>query len=97
VDQYTQLLQRLDFFQRGQDGTMSKDESRSFKLDKVESDLVKVREVKAKTTTLLQEIKARYNAFLLTFDSTISVVCKNLREIERVMGDLGLRISDKRR
>jgi hypothetical protein len=97
VEQETQLLQKLDLVQRGQDGSMSKDESRSFKLDKIETDLAKVREVKTKTTTLLQEIKARYNAFLLTFDAAISVVCKNLREIERVMGDLGLRISDKRK
>ena len=93
VEQETQLLQRLDVVQRGQDGTMSKDESRSFRLDKVESDLVKVREVKAKTTTLLQEIKARYNAFLLLYDHAISTICRNLRGVEVAIADLGLRLA----
>lgn len=96
VEQENELIRKLDIINRGGDGaTMSKDESKSFKLDKTERDLAKIREVKTKTTTLLHEIKTKHNAFLLTFDTTISTLCKNLREIEKAVGDLGLKMSDK--
>jgi hypothetical protein len=94
VEQENQLIQKLEIINRGQSETMSTDQSKSFKLNKVEQDLVKIREVKRKTGTLLREIKVRYNSFLLTFDSTMGVLCKNLRQMESAIGELGLKIGE---
>lgn len=94
VEQENQLIQKLEIINRGQSETMTTDQSKSFKLNKVEQDLVKIREVKRKTGTLLREIKVRYNSFLLTFDSTMGVLCKNLRQMESAIGELGLKIGE---
>lgn len=97
VEQENQLIQKMEIVSRGQSETMTADQSKSFKLNKVEQDLVKIREVKRKTGNLLREIKARYNAFLLTFDSTMGVLCKNLRQMESAIGELGLKVNEPAR
>jgi len=94
VDQENKLIQKLEIVNHGQTETLATDQSKSFKLNKVEQDLVKIREVKRKTGKLLGEIKVRYNAFLLTFDSTMGILCKNLRQMESAIGELGLKVTD---
>lgn len=94
VEQENKLIQKLEIVNHGSTDSLSTDQSKSFKLSKVEQDLVKIREVKRKTGTLLREIKIRYNAFLLTFDSTVGTLCKNLRQMESAIGELGLKITE---
>lgn len=94
VEQENKLVQKSEIVSHGAADTLSNDQSKSFKLNKVEQDLVKIREVKRKTGTLLREIKVKYNAFLLTFDSTMGILCKNLRQMESAIGELGLKVGE---
>jgi hypothetical protein len=90
VEQEQSLLQRQKIVNDSQGTGMSADTTKSFKLNKTEQDLTKIRELKIKTTNLLQDIKARYNSFIISFDHTISIVCKNLRGMESEISALGI-------
>lgn len=98
VEQEEMLLQKQKIVSQGNEEankTMSKDTERSFKLSKNEQELSRVREVKAKTSKLLHEIKTRYHSFLITFDSAITETCANLKQVEESMNRLGVKIPEK--
>lgn len=96
VEQEQALLQKLKIVNENQANGTAADTAKSFKLNKGEQDLVKIRDLKAKTTNLLQDIKARYNSFIISFDHTISIVCKNLRGMESEISALGISINSRK-
>jgi hypothetical protein len=96
VEQEQSLIQKIKIVNDSQGVGMSADTTKSFKLNKGEQDLARIRDLKSKTTNLLQDIKTRYNSFIISFDHTISVVCKNLRGMESQISALGISM-DRRR
>lgn len=97
VEQEESLLQKIKIVNDSQGAGMSADTTKSFKLNKGEQDLAHIRTLKSKTTNLLQDIKTRYNSFIISFDHTISIVCKNLRGMESQISALGISMDSRRR
>lgn len=97
VEQEESLLQKIKIVNDSQGTGMGADTTKSFKLNKGEQDLAHIRTLKSKTTNLLQDIKTRYNSFIISFDHTISIVCKNLRGMESQISALGISMDSRRR
>lgn len=97
VEQEQSLLQKIKIVNDSQGTGMGADTTKSFKLNKGEQDLAHIRTLKSKTTNLLQDIKTRYNSFIISFDHTISIVCKNLRGMESQISALGISMDSRRR
>jgi hypothetical protein len=93
-----QLIQKLGISENKDTTTssMTADAKRSFKLSKNEQELQKTREVKTKTSNLLREVKVIYHSFILTFDSSITEITSNLKNIEIDIKVLGIS-SDKKK
>lgn len=72
------------------DNTVIKDTERTYNITKFEKELSRIREIKSKSSRLLHEIKNQYNAFLLSFDTTISEICRNLKAMEMEIARLDL-------
>lgn len=91
IKQEKELVEKINIIEASRNSaTVSKDTDISFKLSKNESDLAKVREVKLKTTTLLREVKTKYHAYILTFDSVITETASDLKNVESNMELLGI-------
>lgn len=92
IAQERQLIEKVKIIEGHKNTSLNNETENSFKMSKVEEELNKARDVKTRTTKLLQEVKQRYNAFLLTFDFTVSEVCKNLKAIETTLAGMNIKL-----
>jgi len=96
VNQENKLAQKIKVIRETTGhSTLSLDKERSFKLSKTENDLLKVREVKKKTCILIQEVKRKFNNFIINYDFVVSDTVRNLKNIEMDMNIFGIDIKNK--
>jgi len=98
IAQEEQIKQKINVIesQKDQPSQIAKDTENSFKLSKNEQELQKVKGLKHKTMKLLHEIKSQYQNFLLSYDSAISEIAKDLGTIEVNMYSLGISLDKKK-